>query len=100
MVEPQQTNVVLVGRKDVMNYVLAAIRLFNDGAEEVVIRARGLNICKAVDVAETIRNLFMKDTVVKKVEIYSEELEKDGKKKRVSAIEITLAKEKPKKQTS
>ena len=93
MVEPQQTNVVLIGRKDIMNYVLAAIRLFNDGAEEVVIKARGMNICKAVDVAENLRNLFMKNTIIKKVKIYSEELEKNKKKKRVSAIEITLARE-------
>ena len=91
MVEPHQTNVVLVGKKDIMNYVLAAIRLFNDGAEEVIIRARGMNICKAVDVAENIKNLFMKNTEVAGVEIYSEELEDPkGKKKRVSAIEIKL----------
>ncbi|MCE4618646.1 MAG: DNA-binding protein Alba [Desulfurococcales archaeon] len=93
MVEPHQTNVVLVGKKDIMNYVLAAIRLFNDGAEEVIIRARGMNICKAVDVAENIKNLFMKNTEVAGVEIYSEELEDPkGKKKRVSAIEIKLVK--------
>ncbi|MEB3807183.1 MAG: DNA-binding protein Alba [Desulfurococcales archaeon] len=93
MVELHQTNVVYVGRKDVMNYVLAAIRLFSDGAEEVVIRARGTNICKAVDVAENIRNLFMKNTEVAGVNIYSEELEaQGGKKKRVSAIEIKLRK--------
>lgn len=92
MVEPHQTNVVLVGKKDIMNYVLAAIRLFNDGADEVIIRARGMNICKAVDVAENIKNLFMKDTEIAGVEIYSEELEDQrGKKKRVSAIEIRIA---------
>lgn len=93
MVEPYQTNVVLVGRKDLMNYVLAVIRLFNDGAEEVIIRARGMNICKAVDVAENVKNLFMKNTEVAGVNIYSEELEDpSGKKKRVSAIEIKLVK--------
>ncbi len=94
MVEPQQTNVVLIGRKDVMNYVLAAIRLFNDGAEEVAIKARGANICKAVDVAENIKNLFMKDTFIKNINIYSEELEaQGGRKRRVSAIEIILARQ-------
>ncbi|MEB3846874.1 MAG: DNA-binding protein Alba [Desulfurococcales archaeon] len=98
MVEPQPTNVILVGRKDVMNYVLAAIRLFNDGAGEVVFKARGTNICKAVDAAENLRNLFMKDVIVKKVNIYSEELERNGKKRRVSAIEIVLAKPSQEKQ--
>ncbi len=92
MVQPHQTNVVLIGRKEVMNYVLAAIRLFNEGANEVVIKARGKNICKAVDTVENLRNLFMKNTVIKQVNIYSEELEgPGGKKRRVSAIEIVLA---------
>lgn len=95
MVEPHQTNVILVGKKDVMSYVLAAIRLFNDGADEVLVKARGVNICKAVDVVENLKNLFMKNTEVGGVEIYSEELEDpNGKKKRVSAIEIKLVKKK------
>ena len=91
MVSPHATNVVLVGRKDLMSYVLAVIRLFNEGAEEVVVRARGRNICKAVDTVEHLRNLIMKDVVVKNIEIYSEEVETpQGRKKRVSAIEIVL----------
>ncbi len=93
MVEPQSTNVILIGKKPVMNYVLAALRLFeNEGAREVVIRARGRNICTAVDTVETLKNLFIKDLVIKEIKIDSEVLERDGKKKRVSVIEIVVAK--------
>jgi len=96
VVTPHATNVVLVGRKDLMSYVLAIIRLFNEGAEEVVVRARGRNICKAVDVVEHLRNLIMKDVQVKTVNIYSEELTtNEGRKKRVSAIEIILTRKPP-----
>jgi len=88
---PYQANAVLVGRKDTMNYVLAAIRLFTEGASEVVIKARGRNICKAVDAAERVK-ATLKDVAVRDVKIYSEEVEDDqGRKRRVSAIEIVLA---------
>ncbi len=91
MVEPHATNAVLIGRKEVTSYVLAIMRLFSEGAEEVVVKARGRNVCKAVDTVESLRNLFMKDVVIDGVNIYSEEVETpDGKKKRVSAIEIRL----------
>jgi len=43
---------VLIGRKPVMNYVLACITLFHSGAKEVNIKARGRAISRAVDVAE------------------------------------------------
>ena len=34
-------NTVFVGNKPVMNYVLAVVTQFNNGAEEVAIKARG-----------------------------------------------------------
>ncbi len=91
MAAPYQANAVLVGRKNTMNYVLAAIRLFTEGASEVVIRARGKNVCKAVDAAERVKST-LRDVEIRDVRIYSEEVEgEDGKKRRVSAIEIVLA---------
>jgi len=36
-----ESNSVLIGRKPVMNYVLACITLFHSGAKEVSIKARG-----------------------------------------------------------
>lgn len=90
---PHPTNAVLIGRKPVMNYVLAALRLFNqEGVEEVVIRARGRNVCKAVDTVETLRNMFLKDLKVKSINIYSEEVtDEQGRKRRISSIEIVVA---------
>ena len=92
MAEPYQANAVLVGRKPTMNYVLAAIRLFTEGAGEVILKARGANISKAVDVAERIRRVFLKDVVVKDVRIDSEEVsDQEGRTRRVPIIEIVLA---------
>ncbi len=90
---PHPTNAVLIGRKPVMNYVLAALRLFNqEGVDEVVVRARGKNICKAVDTVETLKHMFLKDLQVKSINIYSEEVQDDqGRKRRISSIEIVVA---------
>ncbi len=93
MVEPQSVNVVNVGRKHVTNYVMAILKLFQeDGVDEVIVRARGQNICKAVDAVEHLKNLILKDVKIKSIKIGSEWLQDDrtGKKKRVSVIEIVL----------
>lgn len=93
MVTPHQTNAILIGRKPVMNYVMAALRLFNnEDLEEVVIKARGRNVCKAVEAVEMLKNLVMKGRVeVKDVKIYSEEVvDEEGKKRRVASIEIVV----------
>ena len=39
--EKSAENVVLIGRKPVMNYVIACLTFFNAGEEEVVVKARG-----------------------------------------------------------
>jgi len=44
--EPEPTsasedNTIYIGNKPVMNYVLAVVSQFNEGADEVVIKARG-----------------------------------------------------------
>jgi DNA-binding protein len=87
-------NVIFVGRKPPMAYVLAVITQFNNGRKEVVLRARGRSISKAVDVAEIIRNKFFKDTEIKDVRIGTEELtNQQGEKVNVSTIEIVLARQ-------
>ena len=58
-------NTVFVGNKPVMNYVLAVVTQFNNGAEEVAIKARGKAISRAVDTAEIALNRFL-DNVAKK----------------------------------
>jgi DNA-binding protein len=64
-------------------------------AKEVVIKARGRYISRAVDVAEVVRKKFMAGQVdVKSISIDSEERQVDqsGKKRRISSIEIVLVK--------
>lgn len=87
-------NVVFVGKKGAMGYVLAVVTQFNNGAKEVSVKARGKLISRAVDVAEIVKNRFMPDAKVKDIIIATEELtSEDGSKSKVSAIEITLSKE-------
>lgn len=66
------------------------------GAKEVTIKARGKFISRAVDVAEVSAKRFLENTVqVDAIRINSEEFEnKEGRKVRVSTIEITLSKSK------
>ena len=53
-----EENIVYIGNKPVMNYVLAVVTQMNGGAPEVVLKARGRAISRAVDVAEIVRNRF------------------------------------------
>jgi len=88
-----ESNSVLIGRKPVMNYVLACITLFHSGAKEVSIKARGRAISRAVDVVEIARRRFLPDVKVGKISIGTEELkakEGDNTSTNVSTIEITL----------
>jgi len=93
-----ENNSVLIGRKPVMNYVLACLTLFHSGAEEVHLKARGQAISRAVDVAEVVRGRFLQDIKVKSIGVGTEQLEfrdegEGGRtiQKNVSTIEITLA---------
>ena len=84
---------ILVGNKNVMSYVLACVTLFNKGAVEVIIKARGRLISRAVDVAEITRHRFLDELVVKKIDIGTTTVQTDkGSDLNVSTIDITLAK--------
>lgn len=89
-------NVVFIGNKPFMNYVTGVVMQFTTkNSKEVVIKARGKFISRAVDVAEVASKRFLKehDVAVKDIKINSEEFEnKEGRKVNVSTIEITLAK--------
>jgi len=86
-----EDNIIYVGNKPVMNYVLAAVTQFNDGVKDVTIKARGKAISRAVDTAEVVKNRFMQDVKVKDIKIGTEELEGEkGDKINVSSIEIFL----------
>lgn len=86
-----EENTVYVGKKPTMNYVLAVVTQFNSGSKEVVVKARGKSISKAVDVAEIVRNRFVQDVTVADIKISTEELEgEEGRTANVSSIEIFI----------
>lgn len=86
-------NTVYIGRKPTMNYVLAVVTQFNTGSEEVIVKARGKSISRAVDVAEIVRNRFVQDAKVKDIQISTEQLTgEEGRTANVSSIEIFIAK--------
>ena len=88
-------NVVFIGSKPVMSYVLACITQLNEGNQDLVLKARGRAISRAVDTAEIIRNRFVTDAVIKKIEISTEQIDRsEGGQANVSAIEITISKKK------
>ena len=86
-------NVIYVGNKPPMSYVLAVVTQFNTGgSDEVVIKARGRAISRAVDTAEIVRNRFITDAKVKDIKIGTESItnEEEGRTSNVSSIEICL----------
>ena len=86
-------NVVLIGRKPVMNYVTACITFFNSGEKQVIVKARGRAISRAVDSVELLHRAFVKDLEIKRIDISTEELFRaEGQKSNVSTIEIAISK--------
>lgn len=86
---------VYIGNKPFMNYVTGVVMQFTtQNAKEVVLKARGKFINRAVDVAEIVTKRFLEgQTELKGIKIDSEEFEnKEGRQVRVSTIEITLNK--------
>ena len=85
-------NVIYVGNKPPMSYVLAVVTEFKkDDANDVVIKARGRAISRAVDTAEIVRNRFVTEAKVGKIEIGTESVTNDeGRTHNVSSIEIHL----------
>ena len=92
-------NVIYVGQKPPMSYVLAVITQFNtSGSDEVTLKARGRSISTAVDAAEITRNRFITDAKIKEIKISTESItNEEGRTSNVSAIEIILTKKKTKK---
>jgi archaea-specific DNA-binding protein len=89
-------NVIFIGSKPFMNYVTGVVMQFNNkGCSEVIVKARGKFISRAVDVAEVARKKFLSESNIKvaDISIDSEEFEsKEGRKINVSTIEISLVK--------
>lgn len=86
-------NTVLIGKKPSMAYVMAVVTQFGTGQKEIHIKARGRAISKCVDVAEIVKNKFIKDVKVKSINIATEQIETEkGEKFGVSTINITITK--------
>jgi len=88
-------NSIFIGNKPFMNYVTSVVMQFTTkDADEVIVKARGKFISRAVDVAEVARKRFLTDQVeIKDILVDSEEFtNKEGKLVRVSTIEIVLNK--------
>ena len=86
-------NSIFVGNKPFMNYVTAVVMQFTaKEAPEVIIKARGKFIARAVDIAEVSAKRFLDSQVFpKNIQINSEEFQsQEGKNVRVSTIEIVL----------
>jgi len=86
-------NVIFVGHKPPMSYVLAVVTQFQGGgSDEVIIKARGKAISTAVDTAEIVRNRFITNAKIKEIIIGTESItNEEGRTSNVSSIEIILA---------
>jgi DNA-binding protein len=84
---------LFVGSKPFMNYVTGIMMHFSNGADKIVIKARGKYISRAVDIGEVIKNKFVDGAKVSNVKIGSTEFEsREGRKIRTSTIELTVSK--------
>jgi DNA-binding protein len=90
--EGKEQNIVYIGRKPVMTYVMAIINDFTGlDTSKVILRARGRAITTAVDAAEVTRRQFMHELQVSNITIDTEELpQESGRTRAVSTIDITL----------
>ncbi len=80
----KKDNVILVGQKPLMAYVTAVVMQFTSNKEkEVIVKARGKFISKAVDIAEVVSKRFLKDqTEVGDIKVDSEDYDTEGKDKK------------------
>ena len=86
---------IFIGGKPFMNYVTGVVMQFTTkGADEVIVKARGKFVSKAVDIAEVSAKRFLEgQALVGDVKLDSEEFKnKEGRDVRVSTIEIFLKK--------
>jgi len=93
----REPNVIYVGRKPPMNYVLGIITGFSGtNTKEVTLKARGQAITTAVDAVEITRHRFVRDLKIGKITIGTQEMpprEGESRARMVSTIEITLIRE-------
>jgi len=93
--EKQQSQIIYIGKKNTISYVLVAVTILNK-SDTCSIQARGRQISKAVDIAEITRRKFLQDMIeIDEVKIGSEDIQSDEEgipPKTVSTIDIILKK--------
>lgn len=88
-----ETSIIYVGQKPMMNYVLAAGKRLAEGGSSVLIQARGKSISKAVDVALITVDRSKGEVRMGEIGISTEVLPgADGDPLNVSSIRISLTK--------
>lgn len=95
-VHDDKDNVIFIGNKPFMNYVTSVVIQFTTKeADEVIVKARGKFISRAVDVVEVARKRFLDAQVkIDDIRLDSEEFTNtEGKLVRVSTIEVVLVKQ-------
>ena len=95
MQDNRSENVVLIGKKPTMNYVVACLTLFNSGKAPVVVRARGMAISRAIDTVQLLGKAFVKNLEIKDINIGTQEFMKEDVESSSSTIEITINKPSP-----
>ena len=85
-----EINMIYVGKKPTMNYVLTIVTQFNNNVNTITIKARGKSISKAVDIAEITKHKFIKELKYEDIRISTEVLTSEGRESNVSSIEIVL----------
>jgi DNA-binding protein len=91
----EKDNVIFIGGKPFMNYVTGIVMQFTTKeADEVIVKARGRFISRAVDVVEVALKRFLDGKAkIGNINIDSEEFQNnEGKDVRVSTIDVTLKK--------
>jgi DNA-binding protein Alba len=91
--ERKITDEILVGEKPLFAYVRSLEMVLRNG-KSATIKARGRNIGRAVDLALSSQNKFLKalNLKIESVEISTENFNKEGRDLSVSAIKIVISK--------
>jgi len=91
---PRDPNTIYVGKKRVMNYVLACMTILQSGSDTVSIKARGRSISTAVDVSQILTRRFTQGITVKSISIATEKVpnRETNELSNVSSIEIEMGK--------
>jgi len=90
----QQTseNTVFIGRKHVMNYVVACLTFLNS-SKKGILKVRRRTISRTVDTVELLKRILVKDLQLKNISICIEQVAgRESKTRNVSTLELDVAK--------